>query len=147
MGMLLAISFPSIMILIILFLIGLGEFLVTFINLPIDPTPFILPTRFQLLHETPRILYNVGNLRMRTLDMMLYSLMLSLLYNYSYAGIIGGFFTIIGALVIVVFILPYFGLDKIRPFPIALTSLFLYWCLYETIETNLFQTFNADLFI
>jgi len=82
-------------------------------------SPFILPSHVELVYETPRILYQVGSLRLRAADLMWYGLMMGLVEVNSMVSITYTFISILAALAIIVFVIPFFG-KRFRPLPIAL---------------------------
>jgi len=81
-------------------------------------SPFILPAHVELVYETPRILYQVGTLRLRAADLMWYGLMMGLVDVTSIISIASTFIYILSALAFVVFVIPFFG-KRFRPLPLA----------------------------
>jgi len=82
-------------------------------------SPFILPANVELIYETPRILYQVGSLRLRAADLMWYGLMMGLVDITSIVSITSTFIFILTSIAIIVFVIPFFG-KRFRPLPIAL---------------------------
>jgi hypothetical protein len=133
MALLLAISLPWLMILVLVGLIAGLDMVSSYLYMHINGgelTPFILPTRFQLLYETPKLLYHVGGLRMRNLDLMLYGLMVSLM-PHSLGAISVGFMVILCSIALVCFLNPYYGFDRLRPLPVALFFTLVAWYMTE----------------
>jgi hypothetical protein len=100
-------------------------------------SPFILPTNFQLLYDTPRVLYHVGGLRMRAVDMMWYGLMVRFVPADTLSLTLA-FWSIISSLAIVVFVSPYEGKSVWRPLPFA----FLFAVIIVLFSDTVFTPFN-----
>jgi hypothetical protein len=108
---------------IILFLASLGDIISEARPNARILSPFILPSNVELWYETPRILYQVGGLRLRAADLMWYGLMMGLLDN-SVVSYLTAYVAILTGLVFVVFVLPFFG-KTYRPLPVAFFLLML----------------------
>jgi hypothetical protein len=92
--------------------------------------PFVLPTQFQLMYDTPRFLFHIGPLRLRTLDLMTYGIMVGLLHR-SVGSITIGMCMLMVGILSVVFVTPYFG-KQLRPLPFGLVITFLVYAFAES---------------
>lgn len=85
--------------------------------------PFILPSGTQLIYETPRIWYDIGGLRLRTVDFMWYGVMIRTVQS-TYICTISAFIALLSSICIVEFVLPFYG-KRFRNLPIALLCITL----------------------
>jgi len=116
----------------LLLLVSLADLVsLCFRNLNMGFTPFILPTSFQLLYERPRFLYHVGPIRLRTLDIMLYGMALSLV-SYTLTSVFTAIMLLLAALCIIVFIIPYLG-KRFRPIPVATLLIILHLLFFDSV--------------
>jgi len=80
-------------------------------------SPFLIPQSIELLYDTPRILYQVGQLRLRAADLMWYGLLVAVVHT-SLGSIVATFVLVLAALVLVLFVAPFMG-KRFRPLPLA----------------------------
>lgn len=110
-------------------------------------TPFLLGTQFELLYETPRILYQIGNLRLRAGCHIWYGVLVGLAArpdSSKPAASVGALAAVVlsalASLVGVVFVLPFFS-KAYRPFPIACG----FCLLFMLFQTNFFDPLTRSL--
>jgi hypothetical protein len=80
-------------------------------------SPFVIPPAVELVHDTPRILYTVGPLRLRSVDFMWFAMLAGSVAR-TCNSIASAILLILAALAIVTFVLPYCG-KRFRPLPVA----------------------------
>jgi hypothetical protein len=102
-------------------------------------TPFILPANVQLLYETPRVLFSVGGLRIRTADMMLYGLMAGVVAN-ALGSVVSAILVVCLSVAVAVFVGPFTG-KFWRPLPLAFVLIIFVTTLMESLVVPFQQKF------
>jgi hypothetical protein len=98
-------------------------------------SPFLLPANIELLYQTPRILYTLGNgtakqFNLRAAELMWYGLLMGMVHLVI-ENVVPAYIILLGAISIVVFVCPYTG-NKLRPLPVAFLGLALLFALNGT---------------
>lgn len=106
--------------------------------------PFIMPTTFEMIYSTPRLIYQVGGMRLRGLDFLWYGLMVGQVGFYL-ESFVWLFIGVIASVVLTVFVVPYMGksrigLERLRPLPVA----FLAMVLIMWLEGRLFSPYQGQ---
>lgn len=104
-------------------------------------SPFLLPRHLELLHETPRIIYQVGPVRLRAADLMWYGLMVGLVQD-SFGAMVAAFMAILAGVVLTVFVAPFLG-KSFRPLPAAYIFMLLVFLLYGEVMEPYVEQWNA----
>eukprot|EP00808_Paulinella_micropora_P024122 g6237.t1 len=86
--------------------------------------PFLLGSNFELLYETPRILYQVGGLRLRAGCFIWDGLLIGVV-AFTVTSLTVTFLSVMAALCGVVFVLPFYG-KSYRPLPVACLLVFIF---------------------
>eukprot|EP00457_Paulinella_chromatophora_P001640 gb/GEZN01001642.1/.p1 GENE.gb/GEZN01001642.1/~~gb/GEZN01001642.1/.p1 ORF type:complete len:806 (-),score=132.93 gb/GEZN01001642.1/:489-2858(-) len=102
--------------------------------------PFLLGSNFELIYETPRILYQVGGLRLRAGCFIWYGLLVGLVV-LNVPSFLATFLCVMAALVGVVFVLPFYG-KSYRPLPVACILVLVFGIFQTAFITPLASSLN-----